>query len=201
MSYRDDVMALTERREALAGEVARKERELAEASRLLEEARARARLPVLDGIRVASPCRADWKGMTGDDRVRHCGDCRRNVYNLSGLTRDGAEALIAEKEGRLCVRYYQRADGTILFRDDCEPGVARQERRRRRRHGVIAGAIAMLVGAAGVLGWRLTRRPALAAAAEAEAVEADVRELERRGREMLGKYDGAPRGAPVDGYK
>ena len=59
------------------------------------------------------------------------------------MTRDEVDALIREKEGRLCVRYYQRADGTILLRD-CTVGV----RRRRRRRAIAAGIAATLAGAA-----------------------------------------------------
>lgn len=149
MSYRDNLTALAARHDALATEVAHKTRELDQASRTLEEAQARARLPVLDNIRVAAPCSADWAKMTGDDRVRHCGDCNKNVFDLSALTRDEAEALILEKQGRLCVRYYQRADGTILTKD-CRVGVAR----RRKRRLIAAGAAALLAGGGGVLVWR-----------------------------------------------
>lgn len=55
MAYRDDVTALSARHDALAAEVAHKTRELEESRRLLEQARTRARLPVLDHIRVAIP--------------------------------------------------------------------------------------------------------------------------------------------------
>jgi hypothetical protein len=65
----------------------------------------RCRLPVLDNIRIASPCAADWNAMTGDERVRHCGACKKDVFNLSALTRDEAELLIREKHGDLCGRY------------------------------------------------------------------------------------------------
>ena len=41
----------------------------------------------LDDIQIATPCSASWDDMRGDDRVRHCGDCRMNVYNLSEMTR------------------------------------------------------------------------------------------------------------------
>lgn len=140
-AYRDDVDALSARHDALSQELVAKTRELDAASRLLEEARARAKLPVLDNIRVATPCSADWAKMSGDDRVRACGDCNKHVYNLSSLTRDEAQALIIAKEGKLCVRYYQRADGTILLKD-CVIGV----RRKRRRRLVAAGAAALLVG-------------------------------------------------------
>src|SRR5262249_19517730 len=71
----------------------------------------------LDNIRVASPCPASWDKMTGDDRVRHCQECKLNVYNLSEMTRIEAERLVANREGRMCVRFYRRADGTILTRN------------------------------------------------------------------------------------
>jgi len=180
MSYRDDLAALSARHAALEHELAHKQRELDQTTWLLEDARARARLPVLDNIGVASPCRADWNQMTGDDRVRHCGDCQRNVYNLSAMTRDEAEALIVEKEGQLCVRYFRRADGTILLQDDCELGV--QRRRRRRRRVAIAGAAAMLVGAAGAVGW--------ASSGSDDPAPEPEQELELSGHHTLGKYEG-----------
>jgi len=185
MSYRDDLAALSARHAALESEVAQKARELEQTTRLLEDARTRARLPVLDNIRVAAPCPAEWAEMTGDERVRHCGECRRDVYNLSGMTRDEAEALILGKAGRLCVRYYERADGTILLKGDCEVGVVRR-RRRRRRNAVFAGAAAMLVGGAGVLGGRAER------SAEIDPPESNPVKFER-----LGKYEGVGRPQPL----
>ena len=144
-AYRDDLVALSARQQALAAEVADKTRQLEATTRSLEEVRARARLPVLDNIRIASPCPADWEQMRGDDRVRACDQCQKNVYNLSELTRDEAEALIIEKNGDLCGTYYQRKDGTILLKD-CEIGVARN----RKRKVIAAGAAALLGGAAGL---------------------------------------------------
>lgn len=141
MSYRDNLDALAARHAALETEVAQKTRELDAAARILEEARTKARLPVLDNIRVASPCSAEWSKMSGDERARFCGDCKKNVYNISEMTRDEAEALIVAKEGRLCVRYYQRADGTILMKD-CVIGA----KRRRKRRIIVAGAAAMIAG-------------------------------------------------------
>jgi hypothetical protein len=141
MSYRNDVDALAARHDALAVEVAAKTRELESAAQLLEEAKQRAKLPVLPNIRVATPCRADWNQMTGDDRVRACASCNKNVYNLSSMTRDEAESLIVAKEGKLCVRYFQRADGTILLKD-CAVGVAQ----KRKRRVIAVGAAALLGG-------------------------------------------------------
>src|SRR3954453_7826497 len=84
----------------------------------------------LDNISVASPCSADWDQMYGDDRKRFCGDCKLNVYNLSGMTHDEAEALIMKAEGRLCVRFYKRRDGSVITQD-CPVGWARVKQRAR----------------------------------------------------------------------
>jgi len=107
---------------------------------------------VLDNIRVASPCRAEWADMAGDDRVRACGKCEKQVFNISELTRAEAEALIAEKNGKLCARYYRRHDGTIILAD-CTIGVAAA----RKRKLVALGAGALL--ATGI-GYALTHHRA-----------------------------------------
>lgn len=82
----------------------------------------------LSNVKVASPCSADWNNMAGDDRKRFCGDCKLNVYNLSGMTSYDAENLLRNSEGRMCVRFYKRADGTILTQD-CPVGWARVKQR------------------------------------------------------------------------
>jgi hypothetical protein len=162
-AYRDDVSALAARHQALSAQLEEKTRELAEAAQLLEEARARRRLPVLESLRVASPCAAAWEQMTGDDRVRSCAACQKDVFNLSELTRYEAEALLLERAGKLCVRYYQRKDGTILLQD-CAVGVAG----KRKRRLLAAGAAALLAGPAGYLaGDHLFGAEAIAPAQEA----------------------------------
>lgn len=101
-----------------------------------------AQLPVLDNLRVASPCEASWEEMQGDDRQRHCSHCRMNVYNLSEMSRDEAEAFVQQREGRTCVRFFQRADGTVLTRD-CPVGL-RAVRQRLVR--MLAGVTTILAG-------------------------------------------------------
>ena len=46
-------------------------------------------------LRIASPCKAAWKNMDGDDRVRFCRECNRNVYNLSSMTEREARRVVA----------------------------------------------------------------------------------------------------------
>src|SRR6476646_493839 len=112
------------------------------------------RLPVLlENLRIATPCSADWSEMAGDDRVRFCGGCEKNVYNLSAMTRDEAEALVRDREGRLCVRLYQRADGTVLTQD-CPVGV-----RRTRLQARVRGVLTRLAASAALLVGVMTGRP------------------------------------------
>ena len=102
----------------------------------------------LAGVRVAAPCKADWNQMMGDERVRFCGACSLNVYNLSAMTRSEAENLIARSEGRLCVKFYRRRDGSIITRD-CPVGL----RAIRRRVSYVAKAVcSMLFGLLAGLG-------------------------------------------------
>lgn len=94
----------------------------------------------LKQIDVATPCSARWDDMTGDDRSRFCGLCKKHVYNLSAMKTQEAAQLIQEKEQKLCVRFYRRADGTILT-TDCPVGV--RERLDRMLSKVIALVIAL----------------------------------------------------------
>lgn len=71
----------------------------------------------LSQLRIAKQCPARWSHMAGDDQVRHCGKCDRNVYNLTEMTRDEALRVIEAHEGRLCTRFYSRSDGTIMTKD------------------------------------------------------------------------------------
>ena len=62
------------------------EQELAQCAQDIDQARARAELPLLQRLHVATPCKERWDDMTGDERVRFCGRCAKNVYDLSALT-------------------------------------------------------------------------------------------------------------------
>lgn len=80
-------------------------------------------------VHIASPCKEDWDAMQGDDRVRNCASCKLNVFNTRELTEAEILSLIKSANGgRLCMRVYQRADGTVLTKD-CPRGVALLRRR------------------------------------------------------------------------
>ncbi|AUX46417.1 uncharacterized protein SOCE26_079230 [Sorangium cellulosum] len=160
--YRDDLDALNARHDLLAEELAAVKQKTAELSALQQDERrieeelevvrrrldgmaARRALPLLDNVRVASPCTADWEEMAGDDRVRFCGHCQKHVYNLSEMPRDEAEQFIRKAAGEACIRLYRRADGTVITAD-CPVGA-----RVRRARGLALAAVgsgALVAGAA-----------------------------------------------------
>ena len=109
---------------------------------------------VLDNVRIASPCKADWSAMKGDDRVRFCAQCKLHVYNLSGMRREEAEQIVRGTEGRLCVRFWQRADGTMITRD-CPTGL---NARQRRLAWVMLAVLGVLSMAAPTFGRELAQR-------------------------------------------
>lgn len=103
----------------------------------------------LDHVRIAAPCPADWDRMLGNERVRFCGQCSLNVYNLSGMTRSEAESLIAGTEGRLCLRFYRRRDGSIITKD-CPVGLRAIGRRVSFIAKAIASAVLTFMASAGI---------------------------------------------------
>lgn len=107
---------------------------------------------MLENIRIASPCSADWEQMQGDDRVRHCFACNRNVYNLSSMTAQEIRNLLAQREGRVCGRLYQRRDGTVLT-ENCPIGLRAVMRRLSRIAGMVLSVMTPSVVFAQAQSW------------------------------------------------
>jgi hypothetical protein len=192
MTYRDDLQAARMRREALRRELRQVrsrmhehleltkqeqalEQELAQCAQDIDQARARAELPLLQRLHVASPCKERWDDMTGDERVRFCGRCAKNVYDLSALTASQAEELLRERGESLCVRFFRRSDGTILT-SDCPTG--RQRKRFWRR--VTTAAVASGLAAAGLTMAPTTMESATAGDTTHESLRPDVVALKKR---------------------
>lgn len=152
--YRDDTAALSDRLAHVRDElesVRERTRELEslqkaekdlsrEAEVLTKKLDARRALPLLESIHIASPCSAKWDDMVGDDRVRFCGHCEKNVYNIAGMSRAEAEGLLTSGSP-VCVRLFRRADGTVLTQD-CPVGVRRKRRRRVLAAVAVGGGLA-----------------------------------------------------------
>ena len=104
-------------------------------------------LPLLEDVQVASPCTESWADMQGDADTRFCTKCEKHVHNLSMMSREEAEAVIAASAGKdLCVRLYRRADGTVLTQD-CPVGVRRHRFWRRTTGVAAAGLLLAALGA------------------------------------------------------
>jgi hypothetical protein len=103
----------------------------------------------LNNLYVASPCTADWDLMKGNDQVRFCQHCQSNVYNLSVMTKSQAESLITSTKGRLCTKFFRRADGTIMNKD-CPIGLRAVRRRVSRVAGAALTAVLSLLASVGL---------------------------------------------------
>ena len=134
----------------------------------------RPELDPVDRIEIPTPCSVPWDSMHGDQRVRHCGSCRKNVYNVAELTRAQALELIASREP-VCLRIYRRPDGTVVT-NDCWSRLRAAARRGMWAFVAMLANIrwvrlvAMFVGIAGLL--RLIHRPATGTAAVAPVTTA-----------------------------
>jgi hypothetical protein len=139
----------------------------------LERRAASRRRNLLDDVRIASPCSADWDAMSGDERTRFCRACGKNVHNLSAMTRDDAEGFLRGLVGDACVRIYRRADDTVLTAD-CPVGAQRKQRRR----------VALSLVGGGLLagGALLSQRPADVASVEGPGSCALARDEAERAR-------------------
>ena len=74
-------------------------------------------LDIVNGLDVASPCKASWNAMQGNDRARLCALCDKHVYNIAAMTADEVADLVKRTEGDFCGRLYRRRDGTVLTAD------------------------------------------------------------------------------------
>lgn len=85
--------------------------------------------------------------MSGNELVRFCGHCALSVHNLSEMTADDASRLVAASRGRLCVRYFRRADGKILTTLTPETRLpAKLHQIKRRASRIAAGAFSAALG-------------------------------------------------------
>jgi hypothetical protein len=158
----------------------------------------------LDNVRIATPCNADWDQMIGNERTRFCGQCSLNVYNLSGMTRSEAESLIGNSEGRLCIRYYRRKDGSILTQD-CPVGLAAIRRRMSAVARAVSSAVLSFLAGLGVyqLINSLSPRPFQgefmgAIAIQEPRVTVPPIQIIKRERPLMGQQELMGKMAPVD---
>lgn len=89
---------------------------------------------ILNLVEIKTPCAESWDEMRGNDTVRFCSHCVKDVHDISQMTRADAEQLIAKSGGNLCVRYTRRPDGKIKT-------VARKSRQIPRQAKIAASVL------------------------------------------------------------
>lgn len=108
-------------------------------------------------IEVKSPCSESWDEMTGNDQVRFCSHCAKDVHNVSKATRREAIRLVRRSNGRVCVRYeVHPIKRTPIF----APRAARLIRQTGIAAGLITASLALAEAAyaqGGALGLETVR--------------------------------------------
>jgi hypothetical protein len=157
--YRDRREGLIARRRTLERELAEADRAASRRERIarhlavIDEELADHRSPLVDAITIDTPCRARWEDMQGDDVVRRCHRCQRDVHDLSRMTREEIEALFARAAETPCVRLRRRRDGRVVTAD-CP--IERPGAGLRALQVVAAGA---LFGGSAALAFTVTAAP------------------------------------------
>ena len=104
---------------------------------------------ILDSIRIATPCSAKWEDMTGDERVRLCAQCALHVYNFENMTSTEVRELVTQTEGRVCGRFYRRADGRMVT-SDCPIAYEKLKYRLGLAASMVVGVLTAAIGAIAV---------------------------------------------------
>ena len=102
----------------------------------------------LDRIHIASPCPASWDEMIGNEQVRFCRHCSLHVHDLSKITAKDAMKLVADSQGKLCVRYYRRPDGTVQTAERAQPLTQIKRRLSRIAAGAFTATLSLASTAA-----------------------------------------------------
>lgn len=71
---------------------------------------------VLDQITVLDPCPMSWDKMVGDDKVRFCSECQRNVWNFFEMTDSEVVEVLRTNPGRLCAQIVKTRGGGLVTR-------------------------------------------------------------------------------------
>ncbi len=149
----------------------------------------------LTNLRLGFACTQRWDDMVGDDRVRSCAACDRQVFNLSEMTRAEAEALLATRGLTPCVRFYRRPDGTVMT-SDCPSGVPSGRRRLAVVASSLAAAGSALAGGSALAAPGASADPA-AASASADPAASDGSDASV-GSDDAGSGSAAPVGITID---
>lgn len=125
-------------------------REEAKVAAIIEE---RAKLPPkskpapIKADRQSSPCPFKWEGADADAKYKYCSKCQLPIYNLDGIEKSEADALIFKRENKTKFSLYGREDGKFTT-SDC-PEKSQQQKKlvmvSLLAIALISGAVALLL--------------------------------------------------------
>ncbi|HXI88605.1 MAG TPA: hypothetical protein VNO24_01205, partial [Blastocatellia bacterium] len=96
----------------------------------------------LDRVYLKKPCSTEWNLMEGNDQLRFCSECNKQVHHLSTMTRKQAEDLLAKAGGELCAKIDRDDRGKIITADQLNhPSFFRM-----RPTSLTSAAVATLLG-------------------------------------------------------
>jgi len=89
-----------------------------------------------------------WDDMqrTHEEAIRFCGDCHKNVYDVSKMSAKETTLLLQKAEissASTCMQLYRRADGTVLT-EDCPVGMRRFRDTWRKLRSTAAAFVVFL---------------------------------------------------------
>lgn len=93
-----------------------------------------------EAVRVKGPCSESWDEMTGNDKVRFCSHCAKDVNDVSKMTRRDAMRMVRRSKGGLCVRYEVHP---LTHRPVFAATIGRVARQTGIAAGVVTASIAM----------------------------------------------------------
>ena len=69
---------------------------------------------LLENVSVETPCSADWNEMMGNEEVRHCHQCQRNIHNISEMPKRRALKVLNQKDEIVCISYFKDEKNKII---------------------------------------------------------------------------------------
>lgn len=64
-------------------------------------------------IEIKKPCPANWDAMSGDDKSRFCGQCKKSVHNIDAMTAEEASEVLCMPGKNSCIRVTRNSDGAF----------------------------------------------------------------------------------------
>lgn len=99
---------------------------------------------LLDAIEMPAPCSKDWKDMTGDEKVRFCHSCGKNVVNIAAYTRSEAKKILKQSSEKPCIRLVRDSQGNVQTSDKRFYKIA-SKRASRIAAGVLGASLTLSV--------------------------------------------------------